>query len=340
VRLDDYDYALPPELVAQAPLEQRSASRLLVVGPTLRDLSVADLPALLEPGDLLVFNDTRVVPARLGVRRVSGGRVELLLERPLSGCEALVQARGSKGPRVGEALVAPEGAVEVLERDDDLWRVRLPQPALEYFGRHGEVPLPPYIERAPDAADRERYQTIFARSPGAVAAPTASLRFDAPLLAALERRGVERAFLTLHVGAGTFQPVRVEDPDRHRMHAEWIDVPATVCDAARAARARGRRIVAVGTTVVRALESASQRGALAPFVGDTRLFIRDGHEFRSVDALVTNFHLPRSTLLMLVGAFAGLARVRAAYAHAVQARYRFFSYGDAMFLTRAAAAGA
>jgi S-adenosylmethionine:tRNA ribosyltransferase-isomerase len=279
-----------------------------------------------------------VVPARLAARRPTGGRVEILLERPIAPREALVQLRSSKGPREGETLTSSGGPLTVLGRVGDLWRLALPLAPLEFFERFGAVPLPPYIAREPDAADRERYQTVFARAPGAVAAPTASLHFDAPLLAALEARGVERAFVTLHVGAGTFQPVRVADPSNHRMHAEWIDVPAATCSAVAAARSRGSRVVAVGTTVVRALESAAaQAGApsgLAPFSGDTALFIRPGHPWRVVDALVTNFHLPRSTLLILVSAFAGRERVLQAYAHAVDRGYRFFSYGDAMFLER------
>jgi S-adenosylmethionine:tRNA ribosyltransferase-isomerase len=339
VRLDDYDYRLPQDLIAQVPAQPRSSSRLLEVGAELRDRVFSDLPGLLFPGDLLVFNDTRVVPARLSAWRLTGGRVEILLERPVAPREALVQLRSSKRPREGETLSSAGGPLTVRGRDGDLWRLALPLPPLEFFERFGAVPLPPYVAREPDAADRERYQAVFARTPGAVAAPTASLHFDAPLLAALEARGVERAFVTLHVGAGTFQPIRVEDPQLHRMHAEWVDVPPATCGAVAAARNRGSRVVAVGTTVVRALETAAARsevrGELAPFAGDTALFIHPGHTWRAVDALVTNFHLPRSTLLILVSAFAGRERVLQAYAHAVDRRYRFFSYGDAMFLERA-----
>lgn len=352
VRREDFRYELPEELIAQSPLAERSASRLLVLEPdgALRDGSVRELSHLLHPGDLLVFNDTKVVAARLIGRKPTGGRVEVFLERPLDAPapahEALVQLRASKPIRAGLAIETPGGLVDVLEPREDLWRVRLPGPPLEFFERWGEVPLPPYIHRAPDAGDRERYQSIFARFEGAVAAPTASLHFDAALIEALERRGIERAFVTLHVGAGTFQPVRVEDPDAHVMHAERVTVSREACEAIARARSRGGRIVAVGTTVVRALESAAQasgqdgdraareraRCAIHPWSGDTRLFIRPGFGFRAIDALVTNFHLPESTLLMLVCALGGQERVLAAYAHAVRLRYRFFSYGDAMLV--------
>ncbi|MFO1427278.1 MAG: tRNA preQ1(34) S-adenosylmethionine ribosyltransferase-isomerase QueA [Steroidobacteraceae bacterium] len=337
MRLADFSYELPPELIAQRPLAERTASRLLVLAPPAppRDLQFSELPALLRPADLLVFNDTRVVPARLGARRATGGRVELLLERGVGGCEALVQIKGGKSLRPGAELATDGGTVRVLERADDLWRVALPAPALEFFARHGRIPLPPYIEREPDEDDRERYQSVLARVPGAVAAPTASLHFDAPMLARLAAAGIGRAQVTLHVGAGTFQPIRSDDPDRHRMHAEWIDVPAATCVAIERARSAGGRVVAVGTTVVRALESAARDGVLRPFAGDTEIFIRPGHRWRVVDALLTNFHLPESTLLVLVCAFAGRDAVLGAYRHAVAQRYRFFSYGDAMFLTRA-----
>ncbi len=345
MHLDDFDYLLPPELVAQAPLPQRSASRLLAVSatgsvPPWRDLAVRDLPDLLQPGDLLVFNDTRVVPARLQARKATGGQVELLLERALADGSAWVQARPGRGLAVGSSLDSPGGALPVLERRDDLWRIGFPVPVFEFLERWGAVPLPPYIGRDPDATDRERYQSIFARASGAAAAPTASLHFDAELLAALAARGVGHAFVTLHVGAGTFQPVRTEDPTAHRIHAEWIDVPHVTCDLVTATRARGGRVVAVGTTVVRSLEAAARTGVLLPFQGDTDLYILPGHRWQVVDALVTNFHVPRSTLLMLVCAFAGQTSVLAAYRHAVAQRYRFFSYGDAMYLERARAAAA
>ena len=332
----DFDYPLPPELIAQRPLPERSASRLLVVDAAAgqrRDARFTDLPGLLAPGDLLVFNDTRVVPARLEGVKPTGGVVEMLLERPLEGLEALLHMRASKPLRPGQVVRTGGGDIVVEGREEDLFRVRLPEPALEFFGRHGSVPLPPYIERAPDGDDSGRYQSVLARVPGAVAAPTASLHFDEAMLARLDAMGVRRATVTLHVGAGTFQPMRSDRIEEHVMHAEWAELPAATVEAIAATRAAGGRIVAIGTTVVRTLESAPE--PLAPWQGDTRLFIRPGHRWKVVDAMVTNFHLPRSTLLMLVSAFAGRESILTAYAHAVQQRYRFFSYGDAMFLTRA-----
>ena len=332
----DFDYPLPPELIAQRPLPDRSASRLLVVEATAgqrRDARFTDLPGLLAPGDLLVFNDTRVVPARLEGVKPTGGVVEMLLERPLEGLEALLHMRASKPLRPGQVVRTGGGDIVVEGREEDLFRVRLPEPALEFFGRHGSVPLPPYIERTPDGDDSGRYQSVLARVPGAVAAPTASLHFDEAMLARLDAMGVRRATVTLHVGAGTFQPMRSDRIEEHVMHAEWAELPAATVEAIAATRAAGGRIVAIGTTVVRTLESAPE--PLAPWQGDTRLFIRPGHRWKVVDAMVTNFHLPRSTLLMLVSAFAGRESILTAYAHAVQQRYRFFSYGDAMFLTRA-----
>ncbi|HUO20547.1 MAG TPA: tRNA preQ1(34) S-adenosylmethionine ribosyltransferase-isomerase QueA [Steroidobacteraceae bacterium] len=343
VRRQDFHYELPPGLIAQTPLPERSASRMLVLegaAGALVDATVAELPAYLAPGDLLVFNDTRVVAARLRGHKPTGGAVEIFLERPLGGTEALAQVSASKPVRAGLAIATAGGEVRVLARENDLWRIALPGEALDFFERWGEVPLPPYIQRAPRADDRERYQSLFARERGAVAAPTASLHFDAPLLAALEARGVERASITLHVGAGTFQPVRVADLAAHTMHAERVTVSRAACEALARTRARGGRVVAVGTTVVRALESsalAAADGVPAPWSGETRLFITPGFRFRVIDRLLTNFHLPESTLLMLVCAFAGTGAVLAAYAHAVAARYRFFSYGDAMLLTRSAA---
>ncbi len=350
MRRSDFDYSLPAGLIAQVPLPQRSASRLLVLdGATglCSDHEFSALPALLLPGDLLVFNDTRVLPARLAARRASGGRVELLLERPLPGQQALVQARASNAMRVGETLASAGGPLRLLARRADLWQLELPEPAVDFFERWGAVPLPPYIMRAPEAADRERYQSLFARVPGAVAAPTASLHFDAGVLEALRQRGIDSAMLTLHVGAGTFQPVRSEWLEEHVMHAEWYQLPAATVAAVAAARAAGGRVIAVGTTVARALESACAPGsaaresaaapesaaaALRAGSDETTLFIRPGYRFRVVDGLVTNFHLPGSTLLMLVAAFAGLEPVRAAYRHAVERSYRFFSYGDAMLV--------
>jgi S-adenosylmethionine:tRNA ribosyltransferase-isomerase len=341
VQLRDFWYELPEELIAQQPLPERSASRLLTLDGargTLCDARVRDLPKLLEPGDLLVFNDTRVVPARLYGRKDSGGRVELLMERVLDAHRLLAQLRASKPPRAGSLIVLDGGVrAEVLGRSDDLYELRLlgGEEVWSTLERHGHVPLPPYIQRDDAADDRERYQTIYARRPGAVAAPTAGLHFDDDLLQALAERGIERSFVTLHVGAGTFQPVREGDIARHRMHAERAEVPAETCEAIAQCRARGGRVVAVGTTCVRSLEAAAAvSGSLQPYAGETQLFITPGFRFRVVDLMLTNFHLPESTLLMLVSAFAGHRHVMTAYRHAVRARYRFFSYGDAMLLTR------
>ncbi|MCB1625460.1 MAG: tRNA preQ1(34) S-adenosylmethionine ribosyltransferase-isomerase QueA, partial [Pseudomonadales bacterium] len=280
-----------------------------------------------------VVNDTRVIPARLTGSKPTGGQVELLLERPLDGRRALLHARASKAVRPGLRIETPGGAVEMIRREGDLWIAELPATAFEFFESHGQIPLPPYIAREPDAIDRDRYQSRFARHRGAVAAPTASLHFDDLLLSRLEAHGVETAFVTLHVGAGTFQPVRSESVGAHVMHAEFTAVGEAVCLAVRVTKARGKRVIAVGTTVVRALETATANGELEPYVGDTRLFVVPGFRFQVVDAMITNFHLPESTLLMLVSAFAGREHVLAAYAHAIRARYRFFSYGDAMFVT-------
>ncbi|HEV2700567.1 MAG TPA: tRNA preQ1(34) S-adenosylmethionine ribosyltransferase-isomerase QueA [Steroidobacteraceae bacterium] len=328
--LSDFAYELPAELIAQAPLPERSASRLLVLDPQAGplDRSIRDLPVLLNPGDLLVFNDTRVIAARVMGNKPTGGRVEIFLERILADGTALVQLRAAKPIRPGLDITTAGGPVQVLEQHQDLWQVRTPGAALEFFEAHGAVPLPPYIERPAGVEDRERYQSIFARDPGAVAAPTASLHFDATLVAALEARGVERTCITLHVGAGTFQPVRNPDLERHVLHEERAIVDQEACDAIARTRARGGRVIAVGTTVVRALEASGGR----PWAADTRLFIRPGFRFQIVDGLLTNFHLPESTLLMLVCALAGRERVLAAYEHAVRSRYRFFSYGDAMFV--------
>lgn len=338
----DFDFVLPPESIAQAPLARRSASRLLLLdGRTgqWRDHFFSDLPWLLEPGDLLVFNDTRVLPARLTAHKPTGGRLEVFLERGLPDGRALVQIRDSKSVRPGMLLTSDGGELRVIARREELWEIALPCDAHAFFEAHGRIPLPPYIRRPVEAADRERYQSLWARVPGAVAAPTASLHFDAALLEALCQRGLEQAFLTLHVGAGTFAPVRGEDLQQHSLHSERYDVPPATVEAIRSARRRGGRVVAIGTTVARALEAA----ALAPTAtagdggqlpgagpGETALFIHPGFHFRIIDGLLTNFHLPQSTLLMLVSAFAGRERVLAAYRHAVAERYRFFSYGDAM----------
>lgn len=338
LKTSDFHYELPPELIAQAPLPERSASRLLVVPPApapLADMGVRDLPGLLQPGDLLVFNDTRVIPARLFGQKATGGRVEILIERLLPGDEARAQLGVSKSPKPGSRIALDAGGeAEVLGKDDGFYQLRfhVPQGLPAWLERAGRMPLPPYIQRAPDAADAARYQTVFAREAGAVAAPTAGLHFDEPLLDALRARGVAFGHITLHVGAGTFQPVRVDDVAAHRMHSEWFNVDAALVEQVRATRARGGRVVAVGTTVVRALESARRDGELQPFAGETAIFIYPGYRIRSIDALLTNFHLPESTLLMLVSAFAGRDRILAAYEHAVRERYRFFSYGDAMLL--------
>ena len=336
MRRSDFTYPLPQELIAQQPLAERSASRLLTLdGATgaLADRLMRDLPQLVEPGDLLVFNDTRVIPARLFAIKDSGGKVELLLERPMDASNALVHARASKSLKPAMLLQSRGGSIRIVERRGDLWLVELPEPALRFFERYGQMPLPPYIRREPDAADVTRYQSVFARKQGAVAAPTASLHFDEELLAALDARGARRAFVTLHVGAGTFQPVRTDAVGAHVMHAEFVEVSAEACVAVAGARARGARVIAIGTTVVRALESAAGGGTLTPYLGDSSLFIVPGFRFRVVDAMLTNFHLPESTLLMLVSAFAGREQVLDAYRHAVAGRYRFFSYGDGMFLT-------
>ena len=339
----DFRFELPPELIAREPMAVRRQSRLLALEAatgTLRDLRFEDLPDLLAPGDLLVRNDTRVLPARIHGRKASGGAVEILLERILAVQRFTAQVRASKAMRAGQRIELPEGAVAVvLARHGDLIEFELDRAVGAYFEACGEIPLPPYIDRAPAPADRERYQTVYARASGAVAAPTAGLHFDATLFAMLAARGVAVADVTLHVGAGTFQPLRNDDLDEHRLHAEWLAVSAATVAAVAAAHARGGRVVAIGTTVVRSLETAAQGGALAPYEGETRLFIRPGFRFRVVDALLTNFHLSESTLLMLVAAFAGREAVLGAYAHAIRAHYRFFSYGDAMFVTPATPAG-
>ena len=337
MRRADFSYPLPRELIAQHPLPERTASRLLALdggSGALRDLRFADFPSLLLPGDLLVVNDTRVLPARVLGRKASGGACELLLERILDTRRILAQARASKGLRPGTSISLPGGATAVvIARHGELHELALDRDALAYFEAHGDMPLPPYIGRAADASDRERYQTVFAAEPGAVAAPTAGLHFDQATLQSLDSAGVAIARLTLHVGAGTFQPLRSDDIASHRMHAERFRVPASTVAAIEAARQRGGRVIAVGTTVVRALESAAATDGIAAVEGETDIFIVPGHRFRVVDALLTNFHLPESTLLMLVSAFAGRERVLAAYHHAIASGYRFFSYGDAMFVT-------
>jgi len=333
----DFHYELPGELIAQSPPAERGGGRLLVLdGRTgaVEDREFADFESLLQPSDLLVFNDTRVLPARAGGCKASGGRVEVLLERICSQHEALVQIRASRAPQPRSRIELDAGGeFEVLARAGVLFRVAFEGDALAWFEQHGTVPLPPYIERSPAADDAQRYQTVFARRPGAVAAPTAGLHFDAALLAHLDERGVRCAFVTLHVGAGTFAPLREARVEANRLHAERVVVPAQVCAEIAAARERGGRVVAIGTTVVRALETAAGDDGIAPYDGESRLFIYPGFTFRIVDAMLTNFHLPVSSLLMHVVAFAGREHVIAAYRHAVAAHYRFFSYGDAMFVT-------
>jgi len=337
LKRDVFHFDLPRELIAQTPLPRRVDSRLLrlsLAGGQLTDHRFAELPGLLDAGDLLVFNDTRVIPARLFGRKESGGRAEVMVERLLSDRECLAQLRVSKPLKTGMAILLEDGSRLVMQgREGEFVRLHLERGTLhEVLQAVGHIPLPPYIRREDTAQDAERYQTVFARRPGAVAAPTAGLHFDEDLLAALDDRGIERAWVTLHVGAGTFQPVRSEEIEDHRMHAEYLEVSQAACAAVERARTRGGRVIAVGTTAVRALETAARGDTLRPFSGDTRIFIYPGYRFRAIDGLITNFHLPESTLLMLVCALAGMDRTLAAYGHAVRARYRFFSYGDAMLI--------
>jgi len=336
--IEDFDYELPSELIAQHPSETRSGSRLLCVGASLADRRFFELPQLLAPGDLLVFNNTKVIKARLFGHKETGGHIEVLIERVLSAHEALAQVHAGRAAKPGSMLRLAGGLdVRVLGRAQEFYHLRFPGSGtvLELLERHGSVPLPPYVSRAPRGEDEQRYQTVYARSSGAVAAPTAGLHFDEPLLAALAERGVEFAYVTLHVGAGTFQPVRVKNLAKHRMHRERYAIPEATVAALEAAKGRGGRIVAVGTTTVRCLEaSAAVHGAPVAGAADTDLFITPGFEFRVVDRLVTNFHLPKSTLLLLVSSFAGVEPIRRAYRHAIEQRYRFYSYGDAMLLDK------
>lgn len=338
MQVADFSFQLPDALIARHPLAERRASRLLVLEGESGELShrrFADLLEQVRPGDLMVFNDTRVIPARLFGRKASGGKLEILVERVLDGHRVLAHVRSSKSPKPGtQILLEGGGEAEMLARHDALFELRFADEVLPLLERIGHMPLPPYIDRPDEAADRERYQTVYAQRAGAVAAPTAGLHFDEALLAALRDKGVETAYVTLHVGAGTFQPVRVECIEEHHMHREWLEVGQDVVDAVAACRARGGRVIAVGTTSVRSLETAARDGVLRPFSGDTDIFLYPGKPFHVVDALVTNFHLPESTLLMLVCAFAGYPETMAAYAEAVAQGYRFFSYGDAMFITR------
>jgi len=338
VKKSDFDFDLPPELIAQAPLPERSASRLLLLdaaAPAPQDRMFRELPTFLRAGDLLVFNDTRVLPARLYGRKSTGGAVEILIERVTGEHEAIVQLGVSKKPKEGGRIELADGSqAVVLGRDEGFFRLRFesPLPLEKLLLALGEMPLPPYIARHADASDMERYQTVYAREPGAVAAPTAGLHFDQPTLDALRGRGVDFGYITLHVGAGTFQPVRAENLEDHHMHREWLSVGESLVEQIRRTRAAGGRVIAVGTTVVRALESASRGGELRPFEGETDIFIFPGYRFSAIDGLVTNFHLPQSTLLMLVSALVGREVILGAYRHAVAQRYRFFSYGDAMLI--------
>ncbi len=338
MQVADFYFELPDALIARHPLAERRASRLLVLDGESGQMShrnFADLLGYVRPGDLMVFNNTRVIPARLFGQKASGGKLEILVERVTGNRSVLAHVRSSKSPKPGsQILLDGGGAAEMVARHDALFELIFDEDVLSLLERIGHMPLPPYIDRPDDAADRERYQTVYAQRAGAVAAPTAGLHFDEPLLDALRDAGVQTAYVTLHVGAGTFQPVRVERIEEHHMHREWLEVTQEVVDAVAACRARGGRVIAVGTTSVRSLETAARDGELKPFSGDTDIFIYPGKTFHVVDALVTNFHLPESTLLMLVSAFAGYPETMAAYAEAVAQRYRFFSYGDAMFITR------
>ena len=336
--LSDFDFDLPPERIAQLPLPDRSASRLLQLdGDQITDRRFADIVDQLQPGDLLVMNDTRVLKARFFGVKETGGQVEVLVERVLDNRTVLAQVRASKSPKPGNRIrLADAFDVTTGERAGEFFTLHFPQEGADVFElieAHGRLPLPPYIEHNADEFDEQRYQTVYSKEPGAVAAPTAGLHFDQPLLDRLAEKGVKFAYVTLHVGAGTFQPVRVEDLSAHKMHSEWYTIPQETVDAVRAAKAAGRDVVAVGTTSLRALESASQSGELKAGSDDTALFITPGYTFKTVTRLITNFHLPKSTLMMLVSAFAGYHEIRKAYQHAIANEYRFFSYGDAMLLT-------
>jgi S-adenosylmethionine:tRNA ribosyltransferase-isomerase len=340
MKVSDFEFELPPHLIARYPVEDRASSRLLHLNVATGEIShqgFRDLLDMVAADDLMVFNDTRVIPARLFGHKESGGRVELLLERVLDKHLALVQLRSSKSakPGISITLEGSDYRVRVERKAGSFYELRFPDPGIfEIANQLGHVPLPPYIDRPDDATDRQRYQTVYARQDGAVAAPTAGLHFDEPLMQALRDKGVDEQFVTLHVGAGTFQPVRVEDVEAHRMHAEAIEVNEAVCEAVNSSKGRGGRVIAVGTTSVRCLETACADGPVRPTRGDTDIFIYPGYEFRCVDAMITNFHLPGSTLMMLVSAFAGIDNIKRAYTVAIEAEYRFFSYGDAMLITR------
>ena len=340
MQVKDFHFELPEELIASFPLEQRSASRLLCLDGDSGELAhrgFTDILDLLNPGDLMVFNNTRVIPARLFGEKATGGKIEALIERVLDQHRVLAHVRSSRSPKPGAELLFEGGAKAIMiGRHENLFELEFcgDTPVFDLLEAHGHMPLPPYMKRDDKLEDRERYQTVYNEKPGAVAAPTAGLHFDEALLAKLDEKGIGKAFVTLHVGAGTFQPMKVERVEDHVMHAEYIEVSQEVCDAVKVTRARGGRVVAVGTTSVRSLESASQNGEIEPFYGDSSIFIFPGYQFKSVDLLITNFHLPESTLLMLVSAFAGYAHTMNAYKVAVEQQYRFFSYGDAMFISR------
>ncbi len=342
MQLSDFEYLLPDELIARYPLQDRRASRLLVLDSAETDIqhrAFVDLVDKINPGDVLVFNDTRVIPARMMGFKDTGGRVEVLVERVTGEYEALAHVRASKSPKEGYRLIL-EGKVEVevMGRQGELFHLRFLEPVFSTLEKYGHMPLPPYIDREDELSDRERYQTVFAKVPGAVAAPTAGLHFDDALLAEIQAKGATLAKVTLHVGAGTFQPVRIKNVVEHVMHREWLQVPESTVEIIKNAQANGNRVIAIGTTSVRALESAAQSGEIQAYTGDTQIFIYPGFKFNVVDAMVTNFHLPGSTLIMLVSAFAGREKVLSAYEQAVKEKYRFFSYGDAMFVTRNSAA--
>ncbi|WP_415892632.1 tRNA preQ1(34) S-adenosylmethionine ribosyltransferase-isomerase QueA [Neptuniibacter sp. PT8_73] len=340
MQVKDFHFELPEELIASFPLEQRSASRLLSVNGDSGELNhgqFTDVLELIQPGDLMIFNDTRVIPARLFGTKESGGKVEVLVERVLDDKRALTHVRSSRSPKPGTKLILEGGIeAEMVARHENLFELKflIEGGLVQALEQHGHMPLPPYMKREDQLEDRERYQTVYNKKPGAVAAPTAGLHFDDALLAKLDDMGVKRAFVTLHVGAGTFQPVKVDNVDEHVMHSEYIEVSEEVCELVKQTRAEGGRVIAVGTTSVRSLESASRNGEIEPLFGDSDIFIFPGYEFKSVDAMITNFHLPESTLLMLVSAFSGYDNMMKAYKKAVEQKYRFFSYGDAMYLTR------
>jgi S-adenosylmethionine:tRNA ribosyltransferase-isomerase len=340
MRKQDFAYPLPEELIAQFPPDKRGDSRLLFLDAEsgqLQDMQFRELPGLLESEDLLIFNDTRVIPARLYGQKESGGKVEIMVERITGDRKFIAQLRFSKAPRVTSVITLEQGSkLRVAGRQSDMFVLEImdDNQVMDMLEKEGHTPLPPYIDREDQAADRERYQTVYAQTPGAVAAPTAGLHFDKSLLQKIRKQNIEFAFITLHIGAGTFQPVRTDNIEEHRMHNEYLEVEEEVCHKVKQAKARGGRIIAVGTTTVRSLETAAGSGVLQPYAGETDIFIYPGYEFRVVDALVTNFHLPESTLLMLVCAFAGRENIMHAYQHAIRQQYRFYSYGDAMFINK------